>query len=163
VESRLHKGAENQEITYHENSGFIHSTGSCPHSAENKRVRVVVGSWNHPLIFSTIFPRRCGAPASISCAARACSSGRTVPTWVASFPLSKSSEIAFRRAVVTSTSKYAALTPWRVSAASGTRETTETRIPPGFRTLRERSCVSPPTVSPWDVCFPVDSFRCKLN
>src|SRR5262245_55448951 len=51
----------------------------------------------------TIFPRRCGRPASISWAMRASSSGSTVPTCVTSFPLSNSSVILFSRAVVTST------------------------------------------------------------
>src|SRR4051794_7777950 len=51
---------------------------------------------------STILPRLCGSPPSISCAARACSSGSTVPTFVASFPLSNSSVILFSPVVVTS-------------------------------------------------------------
>ena len=54
-------------------------------------------------MLSTIFPRLCGAPPSISWALRASSSGSTVPTFVTNFPLSNSSETSFSRAVVTST------------------------------------------------------------
>ena len=54
-------------------------------------------------IRSTILPRLCGAPASISWAVRASSSGSTVPTCANSFPLSNSSVILISRAVVTST------------------------------------------------------------
>jgi hypothetical protein len=54
-------------------------------------------------MLSTIFPRLCGAPPSISWAMLASSSGSTVPTCVTSLPLSKSSVILFSRAVVTST------------------------------------------------------------
>jgi len=54
------------------------------------------------LISSMIFPGSCGAPASISCARRACSSGRTEPTRAVIFPLSNISVSTRSRAVVTS-------------------------------------------------------------
>ena len=65
--------------------------------------------WAAPLldcqaaILSTILPRSCGAPPSISWAIRASSNRSTVPTSVTSLPLSNSSVTLFSRAVVTST------------------------------------------------------------
>lgn len=55
------------------------------------------------VMLSTILPRLCGAPSSISWAKRASSSGSTVPTSATSFPLSNNSVILFSRAAVTST------------------------------------------------------------
>ena len=60
---------------------------------------------------STIFPGLWGAPANISCVARASSKGRTAPTWGTSFPLSKSSAINFKQVVVTWTRKNTAFAP----------------------------------------------------
>jgi len=57
----------------------------------------------HAAMLSTILPRLCGAPASISWAMRASSSGSTAPTLVTSFPLSNNFVISFSRAPVTST------------------------------------------------------------
>lgn len=55
------------------------------------------------VMLSTILPRLCDAPPSISCAMRASSSGSTVPTFVTSLSLSNNSVILFSLAVVTST------------------------------------------------------------
>jgi hypothetical protein len=74
-----------------------------PHILEPDRVKWQEAELCQAAMLSTILPRLCGAPASISWAKRASSSGSTVPTSVTSFPLSNSAVILSSRAVVTST------------------------------------------------------------
>lgn len=60
---------------------------------------------------SRIFPLLCGAPASISCALRASSSGSTVPTSVVSFRLSNNLDSVPSLFALTSTRKNAERKP----------------------------------------------------
>ena len=57
--------------------------------------------WEVDELLQLVLPRLCGAPPSISCAVRACSNGRTVPTRAVNLPRSNKSLIVSSRAVVT--------------------------------------------------------------
>jgi hypothetical protein len=78
-------------------------------------------------------PFWCGAPVSISCATRACSSRSTVPTRGESLPLSNIADSVFNRCTLTSAGKNVVRTPAGCVAFSGKGDTTETRISSRFQ------------------------------
>src|SRR5260370_3113751 len=92
----------------------------------------------------TIFPRLCGTPPSISCAARACSHGSTAPTRAVNLPRLNKSVILSNRAVVTSTRKNMARMPLDCCHSRIRPDTPYTTKPPRLVHPNEHSSRPPP-------------------